>query len=94
MQIGNWKLKIVNQRDESLRRTMPEDDCSASVLRSRVVILASDASAKVYLDINNPGGRRLPIAVPSFIVLEGADPAGAASEMAAVIAGDLEFSGF
>ncbi len=56
--------------------------------------LPSEVSAKVYLDINNPGGRRLPIAVPSFIVLDGADPAGAASEMAAVISGDLKFSGF
>lgn len=59
-----------------------------------MAVFASEASAKVYLDINNPGGRRLPIAVPSFIVLEGTDPAGAASEMAAVIAGDLKFSGF
>ena len=52
------------------------------------------ARAKFSLNTTTPGGRPLPIAVPSFIVLEGADPAGAASEMAAVIAGDLKFSGF
>jgi TolB protein len=50
--------------------------------------------AIVYLDINAPAARRLPIAVQSPIPMEGSEPIPLiAREVREVIAGDLDFSG-
>jgi len=52
------------------------------------------ALAKVYLDINAPEARRLPIAVQSPIPMEGSEPTPLiAREVREVLAGDLDFSG-
>ena len=51
-------------------------------------------SAIVYLDINAPEARRLPVAVQSPVPLEGSEPIPLiAREVREVIAGDLDFSG-
>lgn len=50
--------------------------------------------AKVYLDINAPSARRLPVAVQLPIPLEGSEPVPLiANEVREVLAGDLDFSG-
>jgi TolB protein len=56
--------------------------------------LPQGALAKVYLDINAPEARRLPIAVQSPIPMEGSEPTPLiAREVREVLAGDLDFSG-
>ncbi|MDT8395353.1 MAG: Tol-Pal system beta propeller repeat protein TolB [bacterium] len=50
--------------------------------------------AKIYLDINAPATRRMPIAVQTAIPLEGSEPIPLiAREVGEVLSGDLEFSG-
>ncbi len=49
------------------------------------------ASAILYIDINAPGGRRMPVAVPDFVVTSG--DRSLARSMPAVIAGDLGMVG-
>ncbi|UCG39508.1 MAG: Tol-Pal system beta propeller repeat protein TolB [bacterium] len=52
------------------------------------------APAKVYLDINAPSTRRMPIAVQVPVPMEGSEPVPLiARETREVLAGDLEFSG-
>jgi TolB protein len=61
-----------------------------------VTTLAAPAgvSAKVYLDINAPATRRLPVAVQLPVPLEGSEPVPlVANEVREVLAGDLDFSG-
>ncbi|MGE5188777.1 MAG: Tol-Pal system beta propeller repeat protein TolB [Gemmatimonadota bacterium] len=54
-------------------------------------ILPSAAPALLYIDINAPGGKRMPIAVPDFVVTSG--DASLARAVPAVIAGDLGMVG-
>jgi len=58
------------------------------------IFLTSHVLAKIYLDINAPAARRLPIAVQSPIPMEGSEPIPLiAREVREVLAGDLDFSG-
>ncbi len=59
-----------------------------------VLLAASPAAAKVYLDINAPASRQVPAAVPAAVPLGGqvADPE-LGEEIRSVIAGDLDFTG-
>ncbi|MDA8121647.1 MAG: Tol-Pal system beta propeller repeat protein TolB [Deltaproteobacteria bacterium] len=52
-----------------------------------VVLFPAAGSAILYIDINSPGGRRMPIALPSFITVAG-DPA-LAADIPKVLAADL-----
>ncbi len=61
------------------------------VLALVAVIIPAVASAVLYIDINAPGGRRLPVAVPDFVVSSG-DRA-LAKALPSVIAGDLAMGG-
>jgi TolB protein len=61
-----------------------------------VVMLAvpSAVSAKVYLDINAPSARRMPVAVQVPVPLDNQEPVPLmAREIREVLAGDLDFSG-
>ncbi|MBI5681723.1 MAG: Tol-Pal system beta propeller repeat protein TolB [Deltaproteobacteria bacterium] len=59
------------------------------------VLFALDASAKVYIDINSPGSRKLPIAIPDMIAVEGGDRLGqSVATMREVLVQDLTYSGF
>jgi TolB protein len=59
-----------------------------------VLLAPHGALAKIYLDINAPAARRLPIAVQSPIPMEGSEPIPLiAREVREVLAGDLDFSG-
>ncbi len=61
---------------------------------SLILLSPHGALAKVYLDINAPEARRLPIAVQSPIPMEGSEPIPLiAREVREVLAGDLDFSG-
>ena len=61
---------------------------------SLMLLLPHGALAIVYLDINAPAARRLPIAVQSPIPMEGSEPIPLiAREVREVLAGDLDFSG-
>jgi len=56
--------------------------------------IPSVVSAKVYLDINAPATRRLPVAIQVPVPMDGADPNPLLiAEVRDVIAGDLNFSG-
>lgn len=57
-------------------------------------ITPADALAKVYLDINAPATRKLPVGIPVPVPLEGTVPDPVLSgEIRDVLAGDLTFSG-
>jgi TolB protein len=56
-----------------------------------VWILPAAAPAVLYIDINAPGGKRMPVAVPDFVVTSG--DASMARTVPAVIAGDLGMVG-
>ena len=59
-----------------------------------VLLAPHGALAKIYLDINAPAARRLPIAVQSPVPMEGSEPIPlVAREVREVLAGDLDFSG-
>ena len=59
-----------------------------------MLLLPHGALAKVYLDINAPEARLLPIAVQSPIPMEGSEPTPLiAREVREVLSGDLDFSG-
>ncbi len=61
---------------------------------SLVLLVPNGALAKIYLDINAPAARRLPIAVQSPIPMKGSEPIPLiAREVREVLAGDLDFSG-
>jgi TolB protein len=47
----------------------------------------------VFLNVTGGGAKKLNIAIPEFTLVGGADPAGAAKALAAVIGADLSFSG-
>ena len=58
------------------------------------LFIPSVAMAKVYLDINAPATRRMPVAIQAPVPMEGADPDPLLiAEVRDVIAGDLNFSG-
>lgn len=60
-----------------------------------VVLLPADLYAKVYIDINSPGAKKLPIAIPDFVAVEGGDHLGQSiSTMHDVLVQDLTYSGF
>ncbi len=54
-------------------------------------LIPASASAVLYIDINAPGGRRMPVAVPDFVVTSG--DRSLARAIPAVIAGDLGMGG-
>lgn len=59
-----------------------------------LLAVPAGVSAKVYLDINAPSARRLPVAVQLPVPLDGSEPVPLiASEVREVLAGDLDFSG-
>ena len=59
-----------------------------------MLVLPHSALAKVYLDINAPAARRLPIAVQVPVPMEGSEPIPLISrEVREVLSGDLDFSG-
>lgn len=66
-----------------------------AILALSFILLSSHgALAKVYLDINAPAARRLPVAVQTPIPMEGSEPIPLiAREVREVLAGDLDFSG-
>jgi TolB protein len=65
----------------------------AAVLLAALLSLPAPAvcGAVLYIDINAPGGRRMPVAVPDLFVT-GGDPS-VARDIAEVIAGDLAMTG-
>jgi TolB protein len=64
------------------------------ILLIATIIFPHDVLAKIYLDINAPATRRMPIAVQTAIALEGSEPIPLiAREVSNVLTGDLEFSG-
>ncbi|MCJ7500469.1 Tol-Pal system beta propeller repeat protein TolB [bacterium] len=66
----------------------------AIIILTGVLAMPHGVSAIVYLDINAPEARRLPVAVQSPVPLEGSEPIPLiAREVREVIAGDLDFSG-
>jgi TolB protein len=66
----------------------------AITLVAVTLILPQGVLAKIYLDINAPEARRLPIAVQAPIPMEGSEPIPLISrEVREVLAGDLDFSG-
>ena len=61
-----------------------------SILIISHIFLPRDVWAKIYLDINAPATRRMPIAVQTPIPLEGSEPIPLiAREIGEVLAGDL-----
>lgn len=67
------------------------------ILTLLVIIIGSStvSSAKIYIDINSPGSRRLPIAFPDFKMLEDTDASGQIPTLLYdVLAQDLAYSGF
>ena len=58
------------------------------------IFLPGTVHAKIYLDINAPEARRVPIAVQAPIPMDGSEPVPLISrEVREVLAGDLDFSG-
>lgn len=58
------------------------------------IFLPEHAVAKIYLDINAPAARRVPIAVQAPIPMEGSEPVPLISrEVREVLVGDMDFSG-
>ncbi|MDH3383253.1 MAG: hypothetical protein OEM42_04245, partial [Deltaproteobacteria bacterium] len=52
-----------------------------------LLLLPSVSGAVLYIDINAPGGKRMPIALPDFVVTGG--DASLARELPGAIGGDL-----
>jgi TolB protein len=66
----------------------------AIIVLAGTIALPHGVLAIVYLDINAPAARRLPIAVQSPIPMKGSEPIPLiAREVREVLAGDLDFSG-
>jgi TolB protein len=67
---------------------------ASMIVLAGIISMPHVVLAKVYLDINAPEARRLPIAVQSPIPMEGSEPIPLiAREVREVLAGDLDFSG-
>ena len=61
---------------------------------SVLLVFPGDVVAKVYLDINAPSTRRIPIAVQAPVPIEGQQPVSSMEkEIRGVLVGDLNFSG-
>ncbi|MBI5234257.1 MAG: Tol-Pal system beta propeller repeat protein TolB, partial [Deltaproteobacteria bacterium] len=58
-----------------------------------VIISASTAQAKVYIDIDSPGGKKLPIALQGFKTLANDRSDAVNDETYNALSGDLDFSG-
>lgn len=66
-----------------------------TILAATIIGTANHSHAKIYIDINSPSSRRLPIAIPDFKMLEDSEPRGQiAAVLYDVLAQDLTYSGF
>ena len=84
-----------DKKEENIQMNMITFNCRWLIVALLAMLTApASLSAKVYLDINAPEARRLPVAVQSPIPMEGSEPIPLiAREVREVIAGDLDFSG-